>query len=114
VTKILDALRAFWSRISSLSWMTAPGFLAQAGHFAIGIIAVILPAAIAGVHYGEKVAWWWFALGGTVVDIAYFIHKETSVDPKVEDEGFWPEGAKDCLFNALGLLVAWGALWAAA
>ena len=106
-------LKAIWSKLISLSWMTHPNFLAQAGHFAIGVIAVSLPVAVAGVRATGPFRWWIYALIGTGLDIAYFIHKETNTDPRYEDEGFWPEGFKDCAFNLLGLLLAWGILWGA-
>jgi len=107
-------LKASWSKFKTFAWMTDLGFLAQAGHFAIGVIAVTFPVAIAGVHFQGPFRWWMYALIGTGFDLAYFIHKETNTDPLKENEGFWPEGFRDCVYNLLGLLLAWGSLWVAA
>lgn len=106
-------LKAMWTKFKSLSFMTEVGFLAQAGHFAIGVIAVSLPVALVGTRSQGPFRWWTWALVGTGLDLAYFIHKETNIDPRKEGEGFWPEGFRDCVYNLLGLILAWGLLWAA-
>jgi len=113
----IDSIRRQWVKIKSLKWMDSPGFMAQAGHALLGIVVVTMPVAVGCLYsmaHGRAFdRWWIWALGFTIVDLAYMIHKEVTLDPLIEDEGFWPEGAKDILFNLIGLLVAWWSMYAA-
>ena len=115
--KILDSIRRQCAKIRSLKWMDSPGFMAQAGHAMLGIVVVTFPVAVGSIYLmrdGRTFKHWWiWSLGFTVIDLAYTIHKEVTLDPLIEDEGFWPEGFKDVMYNLLGLIVAWGSLYAA-
>ena len=114
---IFDSAKRQWAKIKSLKWMDSPGFMAQAGHAMLGIIVVTFPTSLGAMFFmrdGKTFdRWWIWALGFTVIDLAYMIHKEVTLDPLIEDEGFWIEGFEDVMYNLLGLIVAWGALYAA-
>lgn len=103
--KIIDSAKRQWAKIKSLKWMDSPGFMAQAGHGLLGLASVHTPYVL----YPSLIA----PAIGTVAVIAYMIHKETNLDPLIEDEGFWPEGAKDILFSSLGQAIGWGSLFLA-
>jgi len=114
---MIDSLKRQWAKIRSLKWMDSPGWMAQSAHVLLGICVVTFPVALGAMFFmrdGKTFdRWWIWALGFTVIDLAYMVHKEVTLDPLIEDEGFWPEGAKDILFNLIGLIVAWGSLYAA-
>lgn len=99
------SLKTQWAKIRSLKWMDSPGFMAQAGHALLGLASVHTPFALWPKWYAPAL--------GTAIVIAYMIHKEVTLDPLIEDEGFWPEGAKDILFSTLGQALGWGTLYLA-
>ena len=115
--KITDSAKRQWEKVRSLKWMDSPGFMAQAGHAMLGIIVVTFPVALGAMLFMREGKtfdrWWIWSLAFTVIDLAYMIHKEVTLDPLIEDEGFWIEGFKDIVYNLIGLIVAWGALYAA-
>ena len=115
--KFIDSIGRQWEKIRSLKWMDTPGFMAQAGHALLGIVVVTTPVSFGCLYNMARGRafdrWWIYALGFTVIDLAYMIHKEVTLDPLIEDEGFWIEGFKDVVYNLIGLIVAWGALYAA-
>jgi len=98
-------VKELWAKLIGLKWMNTPGFLAQAGHALLGLLSVVWPFALFQSWIASAI--------GTGVLTAYMIHKEVTVDPLIEDEGFWPEGAKDIAFAFLGVAIGWGSLWAA-
>ena len=115
--KIIDSAKRQWTKVRSLKWMDSPGFMAQAGHAMLGVIVVSLPTAAGCLYFMARGTafdrWWIWSLGFTVIDLAYMVHKEVTLDPLIEDEGFWIEGFKDIVYNLIGLIVAWVALYAA-
>ena len=103
--KAVDSIKRQWAKIRSLKWMNSPGFMAQAGHGLLGLASVHTPYALFQTWIASAI--------GTAVVIAYMIRKETHEDPLIEDEGFWPEGAKDILFSSFGQALGWLTLGAA-
>jgi len=103
--KFIDSIGRQWEKIRSLKWMDTPGFMAQAGHALLGLASVHTPYALFQSWIASAI--------GTAVVIAYMIHKEVTIDPLYEDEGFWPEGAKDILFSSFGQALGWLTLGAA-
>jgi hypothetical protein len=80
--------------------MLSTQFLAQAGHFLLGMVFVFMANSLLGHP--------WI---GAIAAMLYQIPKETLIDPGVEGEPFLWDGALDLGVMILGVLACLGVLW---